>query len=275
MPARESPRVSNIMLWSLLAAALLAHVWWVTRNWTSPYLIGHEFRQTQTALNSYYIDKEDNFSLLYETPILGKPWVSVLMEVPIYEWAVVGLSRWSGKPHYECARAISLACFYLTLPALYLLLGRLGLSPARRAPALAFTVLCPVFIFYSRTFLMDSMALLGSAWFLFGYVRMMDERRWYWFLLATVGGSLAALVKSAVLAIWLWPAAAFVTWQLWQEWRIRAGWGKLGLTVFWGLAGVTVPLGLLKLWIMLTDPLKAAHDSAWIFTAANLAGGNW
>ena len=275
MPARESARVSNILLWSLLVAALLAHAWWVTRNWTSPFLIGHEFRQTQTALNSYYIDRDNDFSLLYETPILGKPWISVLMEVPIYEWSVVGLSRWSGQPHYVCARAITLACFYLALPAFYLLLGRLGLPPARRAPALAFTLLCPVYIFYSRSFLMDSMALLGSAWFLFGYVRMMDERRWPWFLLATAAGSLAALVKSATLAIWLWPAAAFVVWQLWCEWRDRAGWGRLGITVFWGVAGVTVPLGLLRLWILLTDPIKAGHDSAWIFTADNLARGNW
>jgi hypothetical protein len=31
----------------------------------------------------------------------------------------------------------------------------------------------------------------------------------------------------------------------------------------------------LRAWILYTDPLKAAHDSAWIFTSKNLAQGNW
>jgi hypothetical protein len=262
----------------LFVVALAAHGWWVTRNWTTPFLSGHEFRQTQTAINTYYIDRQDNFSLLYETPIVGKPWVSVLMEVPIYEWAVVGLSRGAGLPYHESARTITLACFYLTLPAFFLLLGLMHLEWSRRLLILALTLVCPVYIYYSRAFLMDSMALLGCAWFLFGYVRMMQARRWYWFLLATVAGTLAALVKSATLAVWLWPAAVYAGWQLWQAARTRAGWGgwgEAGLVVFWGVAGVIVPLGLLQLWIELTDPLKAMHASAWIFTSANLSLGNW
>jgi len=259
----------------LFAVALAAHAWWVTRNWTTPFLAGHEFRQTQTAINTYYIDRQDNFSLLYETPIVGKPWVSVLMEVPIYEWAVVGLSRHAGLPYHLAARTVTLACFYLTLPALFLLLGLLHLERSRRLLILALTLLCPVYIYYSRAFLMDSMALLGCAWFLFGYLRMMQARRWYWFLLATVAGSLAALVKSATLAVWLWPAAVYTGWRLWQAVRAPGGWGEAAQVIFWGGAGVIVPLGLLELWIELTDPIKAAHASAWIFTSANLSLGNW
>jgi hypothetical protein len=62
---------------------------------------------------------------------------------------------------------------------------------------------------------------------------------------------------------------------LWRAVRTKAGWGETGQLVFWGLAGVIVPLGLLQLWIELTDPLKAAHASAYIFTSANLSMGNW
>ena len=112
--------------------AFVAHAWWVTRNWTAGFMSGHEFRQAQTAITTYYIDQHNNFSLLYETPILGKPWVSILMEVPFYEWTVVGVSRWAHVPHYVAARTVSLACFYLTLPAIYLLLGPAG--PAAAAP---------------------------------------------------------------------------------------------------------------------------------------------
>lgn len=259
----------------LFAVALLGHGWLVTRNWTAGFMPGHEFRQTQTALISHYIDQENNFSPLYETPLVGKPWVSILLEVPIYEWSVVGLSRATGWSHVVAARTISLTCFYLFLPAVYLLLGRFGLTPPRRLLCLVPVLACPVYIFYSRAFLVEAMELMCCGWFLYGYLQMMDRRRWTWFLLATVAGTGAALIKGSTLAVWLLPAAAYVVAQLWREWRSRAGAGALAQTVFWGLAGVTVPLGMLHLWIELTDPIKAQHATAWIFTAKDLSTGNW
>ena len=168
---------------------------------------GHEFRQAQTALIAHYIDEQNNYSLLYETPVLGKPWVSILLEVPVYEWSVVGLSRAFGLPHFLAARTISLGCFYLILPAIYLLLGRFNLSRPRRLLALALILACPVYIFYSRAFLMESMELMCCAWFLLGFLRTMDERRWSWLVLTVVAGTGAALIKSATFAVWLLPAA--------------------------------------------------------------------
>ncbi|MDB6114549.1 MAG: hypothetical protein JWQ62_1494, partial [Lacunisphaera sp.] len=157
---------------------MLFNIYGVTYHWTMGFMAGHEFRQSQTAITTYYIDQQNNFSLLYETPILGKPWVSILLEVPIYEWSVVLLSRATGLPHVVAARTISAACFYLMLPALYLLLGRCRLPPSRRLLVLALVLCAPVYIFYSRAFLMDAMALMGGVWFLFGFVGVMDERRW-------------------------------------------------------------------------------------------------
>ena len=265
----------SFFLLGIFIAALLAHGWLATRNWTAGFMPGHEFRQTQTAITAYYIDQQNNFSLLYEAPILGKPWVSILMEVPLYEWCVVGLSRATGLPHILAARTVSLACFYLMLPALYLLLGRYQLVRPQRLLVLALVLTSPVYLFYSRAFLMESMELMCCAWFLYGFVQMMDRRRWYWFLVAAVAGTGAALIKSVTLAVWLIPAAGYGAWRLWQDLRDRKGWGAAAETVFWNLAGVIVPLGALRLWIDLTDPLKAAHASAWIFTSKNLSQGNW
>jgi hypothetical protein len=275
MPDRRPLPLEDKILVGIFVIALLSHVFLATRNWTAGFMAGHEFRQAQTAITSYYIDRQDNFSLLYETPILGKPWVGLLLEVPVYEWSVVGLSRATGLPHYLAARSVSLACFYLALPAFYLLFGRLGVSRSRRLLPLALILTCPVYIFYSRAFLMESMELMCCAWFLFGFVWMMDRRRWFWFLLATMAGTGAALIKSATLAIWLIPAAAYAAGLLWRDLRARTGWRAPLETVFWGLAGVIVPLGALELWIGLTDPIKAAHASCWIFTSKNLSQGNW
>lgn len=255
--------------------ALLAHGYLATRNWTAGFMPRHEFRQALTAITAYYVDQQNDFSLLYETPILGKPWACVLLEVPVYEWSVVLVSRAAGLPHYQAARSVSLACFYLTLPALYLLLGRLGVARPNRLLTLALVLTCPVYIFYSRAFLMESMELMCCAWFLFCFVQMMDRRRWYWFLLATVAGTGAALIKSVTLAVWLLPAAAYGAGVLWRDVRARTGWGPPLATIFWGLAGVVVPLGALRLWIELTDPIKAVHASASFLTSKNLSQGNW
>lgn len=275
MPETSPILRGNVVLVGVFICALLTHFWLTTRNWTAGFMPGHEFRQAQTAFISHFIDRNDDFSLLYEAPIVGKPWVSILLEVPLYEWSVVGLSRITGWPHVVSARTITLTCFYLTLPACWLLLGRLGLSHARRLLPLTLILLCPVYIFYSRAFLIESMELMFCAWWLYGFVRMMDVRRWPWFLLATVAGTGAALVKCATYAVWLVPAAAWVAWDLWRQLRDRIGWSAMAQTVFWGLAGVAVPLGALKLWVDLTDPIKEAHTTAWIFTSKDLSIGNW
>ena len=94
-------------------------------------MLGHEFRQAQTALITDYIDRQNNFGVYYETPILGKPWAFPL-EFPFYQWVVVGVKRVLGIRDFEAARTVSLSCFYLALPAFYILLGAAGVSRARR-----------------------------------------------------------------------------------------------------------------------------------------------
>lgn len=271
----ETSRPERLVLTGIFVLALLYSLSGIGYHWTMGFLAGHEFRQAQTAIVSHYIDQQNNFSLLYETPILGKPWVSILLEVPVYEWSVVLLSRATGLPHFIAARIISAGCFYAMLPAVYLLLGRLGLPPPRRLLVLALILAAPVYIFYSRAFLIDSMALGASVWFLLGFVRTMDERRWPWLVLTILTGTLAALIKSAIFAVWLVPAAGYGAWMLGRDLRAGGGWGRPLRTVLWGAATVVVALGSLCAWIAYTDPIKAAHASAWIFTSKNLSQGNW
>ena len=275
MSRPDALRRENWFLTGIFVAALLYSLYGVTYHWTMGFMSGHEFRQAQTAITTYYIDKQNNFSLLYETPILGKPWVSILMEVPIYEWSVVLLSRATGLSHLLAARSITATCFYLTMPAIYLLLGRLAVPKPRRLLLLALVLSAPVYIYYSRAFLMDSMALMASAWFLLGFVRTMEGRRWSWLVLTIIAGTVAALIKSAVLAAWMLPAAAYGAWLLWRDVRTRTGWMAPVQTLLWGLATVAVTFACLRAWVSYTDPIKAAHASAWIFTAKNLTQGNW
>ena len=75
--AATKPPVSqgreSVLLLILFVAALVAHICFATYHWTYGFLVGHEFRQTHTAIITYYLDQENRFSLHYTTPLFGKP----------------------------------------------------------------------------------------------------------------------------------------------------------------------------------------------------------
>ena len=89
---------------------------WLKRNWAlilaivvgilassvaiqyamQPLLEQHGFRQTQTALTSYWM-MEDGWRLAYETPVGGYPW-TIPFEFPIYQAIVALLSSIFNSP---------------------------------------------------------------------------------------------------------------------------------------------------------------------------------
>lgn len=272
--AREWPRADRVFVIVVFLAALVASALVTTNNWRSGFLLGHEFRQTQTAVIAEYIDAQNNFSPHYDTPIMGKPW-EIPLELPIYEWAVVLLSRLTHRPLVESARTVSLASFYLMLPAIYLLLGSAGLSRLRRLVALSMVLATPVYLFYSRTFLMDTMALMFSAWFLAGFVQTMRTRKIGWFLLCTVAGTAGGLLKSLTFFAWAFPAAIYGVYCLWQSWTKRTSWAEVARTAAWGLGTMVLPTIALQWWVRMTDAIKEQHASAYFLTSKNLSVYNY
>jgi hypothetical protein len=258
----------------LFIAALGVHFYLATRNWTAGFMPGHEFRQTHTAIISEYIDKENNFTPRYTVPLYGKPWV-VPLEFPLYEWAVVGVSRALDVPHIVAARTVTLACFYAMLPAVFLLMGRLGLPRERRLYALVLVLCCPVYIFYSRAFLMESMVLMCAAWFLAGFVETMLRRSLPWLLVCAAGGAGAGLIKATTFFVWLVPAMAFGAWCLARSIRGPDRAREIPLTLAWGLGAAALPCLATVWWVNFSDAIKEPHPSAHIFASKALSGGNF
>lgn len=228
---------------AIFLAALTLHVRCVGTNWDSPFLIGHEFRQAQTALITDYIDRQDNFSPNYETPLFGKPWGAPL-EFPLYEWAVVAVERTLGCHDFVAARIVSVLCFEFTLPALYLLLGHAGMPCRQRWLALALALVCPVYLFYSRAFLQESAVLCCSVWFLLFFVRLLQHRTWWRLLPVALAGSAAGTMKSLTFFAWVVPAATYGACTLWAEQRRQRSLGALLRTCAWGIGAMVVPLAL-------------------------------
>lgn len=272
--ARNPVRREALFLGFLFVLLLATHFRLVTYAWNSGALQGNEFRQTQTAISAYYIQKE-GYHLAYPTPVLGKPW-SIPMEFPLYEWAVVAWSNATHMPLIQSGRLVSLVCFYLTLPALFLLLGRCELPPRRRLLVLGMVLTCPIYIFYVRAFLIETMALMFAAWFLLGVVETLRTRRAAWLIFANLAGICAGLAKVTTLMVFLLPGAVWGILFVARAWPRRgAGWRPLLQTLALGIGTLIAPAVASAAWIRYSDALKAANPSAHFLTSTNLFSFNF
>ncbi len=245
------------------------HFWGMTVGWTSRNLPGGEFRQAQTALSTHWIKAEQNFALAYPTPVLGKPW-SLPMEFPLYQWTVVTVSKVTNWSLTKAGRAVSIGCFYLTLPAVFLLLRRWRVAPTHRWLVLAVVVTCPLYIYYTRAFLIETMALMFSVWFWVSFERAVAERSRMWLVVAVVAGMGAGLVKVTTFMLYLLPAGI---WALGRLWATRRQGFKTELA--WMAAAVVVPFGATLWWLDFADATKALNPLANFLTSSNLKEFNF
>ena len=151
------PKARFFILLLVVTAILLACQYWLgTLN--QPLIDDHEFRQTQTALTSLFIEPSLNGILNYETPVLGAPW-SIPFEFPLFQLLAAQLEDISGLSLSASGRLLSvlfgLGCIW---PATNLMhrhgLGYLAMG--------IFTILyltSSIYLYWNRSFLIESAAL--------------------------------------------------------------------------------------------------------------------
>lgn len=252
---------------------LILHAYLVSRNWDQGFLIGHEFRQTQTALSIAFIERDDDFSLAYPTPLFGPPW-SIPMEFPLYQWSAAWLAQQTDWSVPVSARAVSLLCFYLTLPAVFFLLKELHFAPSIRWGTLTLLLTTPVYIFYTRSVLIESMALMFSLWFVASFVRMCRTQSYRWMAIASLAGSGAALVKVTSMMAWCIGIAVGGLWWSWQQWR-SSGLSAWRRSAILGI-GCALPPGILTIWWLRTaDAIKATSPGGSDLVSSKMTAFNF
>lgn len=243
----------------ILLGAAAVHLSLVRVGWHNPLLDGHEFRQTQTALTTYWI-KQEGWQMPPPLPLFGPPWAAPL-EFPFYQGIVAWLSHISHRPLEGVGRLVSLGFFYLSLPAMYLLGARLNLKSGHRLLLPALALVTPVYAFYSRSFGIESSAFCFGIWFLWLADYCLHSPRvngltWFGLLLL---GMLTALAKITTFASFLAPIAVLMFT------RVRAREYHRLMAV--GLA-IAVALGVGYAWIRYGDGIKAPNPFASFLTSS-------
>lgn len=268
-PAGDRPLL--IAFWLMLAVAL----WSWSLSWNASILDRHEFRQTQTALSTYWV-VQDGFRLDYETPVFGPPKWSVPMEFPLYEWCVAVVSRVTGMGLDQSGRATSILFMLATLPAISGLAGMAGLARSGRLLVVAAVLSSPVYLFYGRTFMIESTALCFATWFLLAIGKSVRDLSLRWSVIAAVCGSLAALAKVTTFAVFCFPAAGIALWLGWPRWKTRrqpssGAWR----TALYCSVPVLISVLLGLWWVHRADAVKERNPFSGFLMSSEMVAWNW
>ncbi|WP_182915333.1 phospholipid carrier-dependent glycosyltransferase [Rhodopseudomonas palustris] len=238
---------------------------------SSPLLDLHSFRQTQTALSAYTILKGGPW-LAYETPVLGYPW-SVPLEFPIYQLLCAALA-WAGLPLDAAGRLVGFSFFLAVLLPLALLYKTAGFGRATYLVTAILYLTSPLYLYWSRTFLVESCALFFSVSWLALTARYLATPNRYWLLAAIVCGSLAALAKSTTFPTFVVIGGILTLIRLWASFQTES-YGRLLRMATFTIANLLLPLVVGILWVRYSDHVKAANPYGQLLTSEVLTSWNF
>jgi Dolichyl-phosphate-mannose-protein mannosyltransferase len=200
MLASEEPALAVL---TLLLGLHALHAWFVGFHHTISDQ--HGFRQAQTALATQTI-LEGSPLILYDLPIFGPPW-AFPQEFPLYQWLTALLAA-AGMPLIEAGRTLSISFFLLSLVALWKVLESLHVERGARLAIASLILSCPLYLFWPRTFLIETCALALSLWYLYFALQAVTARGRLALGAGAVLGILAVMVKfTTFLPFWVFVAS--------------------------------------------------------------------
>src|SRR5262249_19298615 len=147
--------------------------------------------------------------------------------------------------------------FYAALIPAWVLLGSLRVRRSYRLLFLSLLLVSPQYVYWSRSFMIESTALFLSLAYLAAAVRGLDRPAYL--VAAALAGALATMVKATPFVPFLLATIAFVAWRWWPLGTARFAWPTLLRFARWKLAAVFVPLACGVGWTLFTDSLKDAN----------------
>lgn len=241
--------------------------------WNQPILDQYAFRQTQTAISSYWIIHGGNW-LAYPTPVLGAPW-AIPFEFPLYQWLAAGLAA---TMHFltldQSGRLVSAAFFLGCLWPAWRITKHFSDGSSIFRIAASLVLFSPLYAFWSRSFMMESAVLFFSGWFVAALFDYLNEPSGYGFIEMCGTGSVAACIKITTF-FGFSVAGAFILLYMFAI-NIRSM-NKFRQVYPYLLTGVAVlfSIATLETWVIFSDNVKSRNILASMYTSSALAGWNF
>ncbi|MGP4672544.1 hypothetical protein ACSV5N_11335 [Agrobacterium salinitolerans] len=233
----------------------------------------YAFRQTQTAITSYWFIKE-GFALAYQTPVGGKPW-AIPFEFPLYQGIVAVIAKTFNLSLDAVGRLVS---YLFLLACLWPVAGIFRIFKLKREAFYIFSALLfssPVYLYWGRSFMIETTALFFTIAFLYYFSLGMREGfsiRCNAFLLLCA--TLALLQKSTTALPVMIVAAliyAYVTLRQAERFKSLFKLKVLAVPVF----GFLIPVIVAYVWVKFTDDQKSLNILGEYLTSARLSYWNW
>ena len=151
----DNLKIKSLAIFTMIIAIFAA--WVAVKFAGQPILEAHSFRQTQTALTAYWINRE-GWQLAYQTPVAGYPW-SIPFEFPFYQLIVAFISRVGNLGLVPVGRIVSF-CFLIACawPA-FKITRKLDLPTNVAWVFCALLWSSPIYLFWGRTFMIETAAI--------------------------------------------------------------------------------------------------------------------
>ncbi len=197
------------------------------------------------------------------------------MEFPLFQGIVALACKAMGSDLDQTGRMVSLLFFYASLWILYLLILRLFKSRVCGYLAVSMALICPLYIFWSRTFMIESTALFFTLLYLLGVVSSFGNKETAWKITAGLAGITAALVKITTFTIAL-PLAGIFCLFWWENQKGRHFSVKtIRILAVMAVTYVVIPLAVAAAWTIFADGIKAQHPAAGALVSKNLTAWNF
>ncbi len=255
MQNRDRLRLVDVAAWILCGLAAVFGAWALHIGWQHSILDLHQWRQSHTALSAYEMTRGGPF-WRYVTPILGPPWPSPI-EMPLYQWIVATISRTASLDLHATGRGVSVAFFVATLVSGWFALDIVDVKPRYRPIFVALTLVSPLYLFWSRTFMIESTALFFAVTFVLAIHRATKagstaSQRSFWLVAAIASGVLGGMVKVTTFVPW-WTAAAILAGT--RGWR-----GRPPRTILLGSgAALVLPVIAAAGWLAFSGAVKSEN----------------
>jgi hypothetical protein len=231
-------------------------------------------RQTQTAISADSMLHGGSF-LRYETPVLGPPW-ALPFEFPLYQGIVAELAKTFHTRLEETGRFVSIVFYYLCFLPLASILSRIGFRGPLLVPPLVLFAMSPIYIYFSRVFMIESTALFLSLLYADQMFKLvLDRRKWQYRHMAAGAafGSLAGLVKVTTFAPFLALGIWLAVWGLQKDRESRELKAKTTGAVT--ALCLVLPVAATWCWTRFADSVKAQNPLGAYLTSKALVAWNF